>query len=56
MDNVQSILNNYYNEYDEDVNKAVSEAIRVTKPGGKIFFAYITNEAVILNYGLKKVI
>lgn len=39
---------------EEDVNKAVSEAIRVTKPGGKIFFAYITNEAVIFNYGLKK--
>ena len=39
---------------EEDVNKAVSEAIRVTKPGGKIFFAYITNEATIFNYGLKK--
>lgn len=39
---------------EEDVNKAVSEAIRVTKPGGKIFLAYITNEAVIFNYGLKK--
>lgn len=39
---------------EEDANKAVSEAIRVTKPSGKIFFAYITNEATIFNYGLKK--
>lgn len=30
------------------------EAIRVTKPSGKIFIAYITNDIVILSYGLKK--
>ena len=39
---------------DNDKLKAINEAIRITKPGGKIFFAYITNEAVILNYGLRK--
>ncbi len=39
---------------EEEVEKTISEAIRVTKTGGKIFFAYITNEAPILNYGLKK--
>lgn len=39
---------------DEDVEKTISEAIRVTKKGGKIFFAYITNEAPIFNYGLRK--
>lgn len=38
----------------EDKLKAISEAIRITKPGGKIFLAYITNDSVILNYGLKK--
>lgn len=38
----------------EQKEKAISEAIRVTKKGGKIFFAYITNEAVILSYGLRK--
>lgn len=38
----------------EDINQAIKETIRVTKKGGIIFLAYITNEAVILNYGLRK--
>ena len=38
----------------EEKEEAIKEAIRVTKQGGKIFFAYITNEAVILSYGLRK--
>lgn len=38
----------------EEKEKAIQEAIRVTKEGGKIYFAYITNEAVILSYGLRK--
>lgn len=38
----------------EEKEKAIKEAIRVTKNGGKIFFAYITNEAVIMSYGLRK--
>ena len=38
----------------EEKRKAIEEAIRVTKPHGKIFIAYITNDIVILTYGLKK--
>lgn len=38
----------------KDKEKAIKEAIRVTKPKGKIYFAYITNDAVILSYGLRK--
>ena len=38
----------------EDKEKAIEEAIRVTKPEGKIFIAYITNDIVILSYGLIK--
>ena len=38
----------------EEKKKAIEEAIRVTKPHGKIFIAYITNDIVILTYGLKK--
>ncbi len=37
---------------DHDKNSAISEAIRVTKPGGKLFFAYITHDAVIIHWGL----
>lgn len=44
-----------YHLYDEaDINKAMEEAIRVTKPGGKIFIAYITDDAVVLSYGVRK--
>lgn len=45
-------LYHLYNE--EDINKAMTEVIRVTKPGGKIFIAYITDDAVVLSYGLIK--
>ena len=38
----------------EEKREAIEEAIRVTKPSGKIFIAYITNDIVILSYGLKK--
>ena len=38
----------------ENKEKAISEALRVTKKGGMIFLAYITNDAVILSYGLRK--
>ena len=38
----------------EDKEKAISEAIRVTKSKGIIYFAFITNEAVIISYGLRK--
>ena len=49
------VLGPLYHLYDEvDINKAISEAVRVTKKNGKIFIAYITNDAVVLSYGLRK--
>jgi len=36
---------------DEDKAKALSEAIRVTKPGGVIFAAYCMADATVLSYG-----
>lgn len=36
----------------EDKKRAVSEALRVTKPGGKVYIAFIMNDAVILDWGL----
>jgi len=49
------VLGPMYHLYEEaDINKAMEEAIRVTKPGGKIFIAYITDDAVVLSYGLRK--
>lgn len=49
------ILGPLYHLYDnEDINKAIKESIRVTKPGGKIFIAYITDDAVVLSYGVRK--
>ena len=38
----------------EDKEKAISEAIRVTKKRGKIFLAYLTHDSIILNYFIKK--
>lgn len=38
----------------KDKKRAIEEAVRVTKPHGKIFIAYITNDIVIITYGLKK--
>lgn len=49
------ILGPLYHLYDNvDINKAIDEAIRVTKKSGKIFIAYITDDAVILSYGVRK--
>ena len=39
---------------EEDKRKAISEAIRVTKQNGIIYIAYISNDAVVLSYGLRK--
>lgn len=36
---------------EEDKKKALSEAIRVTKPEGKIFVAYCMNEATMFSWG-----
>ena len=38
----------------EDKLKAMNEAKRVTKPGGKILVAYCMNEYSILTYGFKQ--
>lgn len=38
----------------EEQKQAVNEAIRVTKPGGKIFIAYILNDALIVKWGFLK--
>lgn len=49
------VLGPLYHLYDEeDINRAIEEAIRVTKKEGKIFIAYITDDAVVLSYGLRK--
>ena len=38
----------------EGMNKAISECVRVTKPGGIIFLAYIPNDVVMINWLLRK--
>ena len=49
------VLGPLYHLYDDiDINKALEEAIRVTRPKGKIFIAYITDDSVILSYGIRK--
>lgn len=37
----------------EEVKKAIDEAIRVTKPGGKIFFAFILFDLTMLTWGFR---
>ena len=39
---------------DEDKVKALSEAKRVTKPGGYIFVAYVMNEYAVIMYGIQE--
>lgn len=41
---------------DEDINKAISEAIRVTKKDGIIAIAYITNDGVFADWGVDHLI
>ena len=49
------VLGPLYHLYDElDIDKAIKEAIRVTKSGGKIFIAYLTDDSVIYSYGVRK--
>ena len=49
------ILGPLYHLYtEEDAKKAINEAIRVTKKNGKIVIAYITEDAVVLSYGVRK--
>lgn len=40
----------YHLSADTERNAAVSEALRVTKPNGTIFMAYILNEMTVINY------
>ncbi len=51
---VTLVLGPLYHLFDEEEKrKAISEALRVTKPGGLLYIAFIMNDAVILNWGLK---
>ncbi len=38
---------------DEEVKKAVEEAIRVTKKNGKIYFAFVLADSTFINWGFK---
>ena len=38
----------------EDKRRAVSEALRVTRPGGLLYVAFIMNDATILSWGLQQ--
>lgn len=52
---VTLVLGPLYHLYTEtDINKAISEAIRVTKKDGIIALAYLTNDSIMLGYGLLK--
>lgn len=44
----------YHLHSKEEKCKALSEAVRVVKPGGFIFVAYVMNEYAILTYGFKE--
>lgn len=39
---------------DEDITKAINEAIRVTKPNGIVYIAYITQDATMVRWGINK--
>ena len=48
------VLGPLYHLYnDDDINKAIEEAIRVTKTGGIIAFAYITSDAVFASWAVE---
>jgi len=50
---VTLLLGPLYHMYNlEDKKKAVLEALRVTKPGGIVYIAFIMNDAVVLDWGL----
>lgn len=52
---VTLVLGPLYHLYtDEDIRKAIDEAIRVTKKDGFIYLAYLTSDSVFVNYCLKK--
>ena len=48
------VLGPLYHLYeDKDINKAIDEAIRVTKKDGKIMIAYLTSDSIVLSWVLK---
>lgn len=52
---VTLVLGPLYHLYtEEDAKKAIDESLRVTKKNGKIIIAYITDDAVVLSYGVRK--
>ena len=51
------VLGPLYHLYNnKDLNKCISEAIRVTKKEGIIMLAYITNDAVFIDWGIKHLV
>lgn len=49
------ILGPLYHLYEsKDIKQAINESIRVTKKGGKIFIAFIPDDAVVMSYGIRK--
>ena len=49
------VLGPLYHLYTEsDKKKAIEEATRVTKPGGYLYIAYLTNDSIMLSYALKQ--
>jgi len=49
------LLGPLYHLYeDKDINKAIDEAIRVTKKDGIVMLAYLTSDSIMLNWTLKK--
>lgn len=50
---VTLVLGPLYHLYDKkDIDKAISEAIRVTKKDGIIAIAYLTSDSIMVNWGL----
>lgn len=48
------VLGPLYHLYEEkDINKAIEEAIRVTKKGGIIMIAYLTSDSIMLSWTLE---
>lgn len=49
------VLGPLYHLYsDIDINKAIDEAIRVTKPNGKVMIAFLTSDSIMLSWVLMK--
>ena len=47
------VLGPLYHLFDDnDINKAIDEAIRVTKPGGIIEIAYLTSDSIMIDWTL----